>query len=103
MPRTAESRKATRYHLTSPATIRWLGADKNTHEAFGIVRNMSIGGLFVETAAQLRLGANVEVEITPRGVRPNMWGPDLRFEGRVVRIQSQVDTPGFAIVGFMSI
>src|ERR1700680_4422405 len=37
-------RKATRYEFNSTAAIRWLGVDEQIHQAFGIVRDISISG-----------------------------------------------------------
>jgi hypothetical protein len=102
MRRTKEFRRATRYQLTSSATIRWLGADRRIHEAFGTVRDISICGLFVESPVALGLSTNVEVEITPSGLQPNASGPELLVEGRVVRTQKNGNRPGFAVSGFLS-
>ena len=102
-PRSGESRKATRYRLTSAVVIRWLGTDGKIHEAFGAVRDISTCGIFVESTAQLRLTINVELEITPPGLRPNASGPELHLEGKVVRTETHQGKEGFAVAGFLSI
>jgi hypothetical protein len=98
-----ELRKATRYHLTSTAVIRWLGTDQVLHEAEGVVRDISTCGVFIESTAPLLLRANVELEITASNLRPCAAGPSLHFEGRVVRTEKYRKRLGFAVAGFLSV
>lgn len=103
MRRFKESRKATRYRLSSAVVIRWLGTDGKIHETFGAVRDISTCGVFVESAAPLRLTTNIELEITPPSLRPNASGPELHLEGKVVRTETHRGKEGFAVAGFLSI
>lgn len=96
-------RKATRYLFDSAATIRWLGEDEQIHQAFGIVRDISTSGVFVESTAKLSLSVNVELEIAMPSSQPHSSGPDLRFEGNVVRTVSQKEIQGFAVAGSLYI
>ncbi|MDW5265031.1 MULTISPECIES: PilZ domain-containing protein [Acidobacteriaceae] len=98
-----ERRKATRYLFDSAATIRWLGVDGQIHQAFGIVRDISISGVFVESTARLGLNVNIELEIAMPGSQPHSSGPDLKFEGNVVRSVNQEDQQGFAVAGSLYI
>jgi hypothetical protein len=96
-------RKATRYQFNSMATIRWLGVDEQIHQSFGIVRDMSISGVFVESTAPLCLNANVELEMTTPGLLDNSSRPEFQFEGKVVRAVNHNGCQGFAIAGYLSI
>jgi hypothetical protein len=102
-PRSKQSRKATRYPLASSALIRWLGGDGDIHEALGTVRDISTCGVFVESTSAVHLGSNIELEMTPPGLRPNRSGPELHFEGKVVRVESRNGSRGFAVAGFLSV
>ncbi len=99
----SELRKATRYQFDSAAVIRWLGSDEQIHQAFGIVRDISTNGVFIETAAPLCLTANVELEIAPPTLQPYSSSPDLRFEGKIVRAVDHKGRQGFAIAGSLYI
>jgi hypothetical protein len=94
---TLEKRKAKRFEVFSPATIRWLGDDGVIREAVGTVRDISTCGLFVEATVSLRRNNNVELEIVPFGLSP---GTELHFEGKIVRNQHS-PRPGFAVAGFL--
>jgi len=94
-----ELRKATRYQFNSAAVIRWLGADEQIHQAFGIVRNISVSGVYIESTAPISMYANVELEIAAPNLQSISSGPDLNFEGRVVRAVEQGRKKGFAIAG----
>lgn len=96
-------RKATRYLFDSVATIRWLGGDEQIHQAFGIVRDISTSGVFVESTARLGLNVNIELEIAMPSSQPHSSGPDLRFEGNVVRTVNQKERQGFAVAGSLYI
>jgi hypothetical protein len=101
MSTAAELRKVTRYQLTSVAVIRWLGEDEDLREASGVVRDISTCGVYVESTAPLPLSANVELEITPPNLQPYGSGPNLHFEGRVVRTERHSTRMGFAVAGFL--
>lgn len=98
--RFAGKRKARRFLVCSPATIRWLGSDGMIHEASGTVRDISTGGLFVEAAVSLKMTSNVELEITPFGMQSDSPKTELHFEGKIVRIE-RADRCGFAVAGFL--
>jgi hypothetical protein len=92
-------RKATRYQFNATVVIRWLGIDEQIHQAFGIVRDISTSGVFIETTAPLCLNANVELDIAPPSRHGSSSGPELEFEGRVVRAIDHNGQHGFAIAG----
>jgi len=92
-------RKATRYQFNASVLIRWLGVDEEIHQAFGTVRDISISGVFIETTAPLCLNANVELDIAPPSPHYSSSGPELEFEGKVVRTVDHNGRRGFAIAG----
>jgi hypothetical protein len=77
--------------------MRWLGSDGVVHEAFGVVRDISTCGLFVEADLPLRTNSNVELEIAPFGMQPETLKTELHFEGKIVRKERN----GFAVAGFL--
>lgn len=79
------------------ATIRWVGADRIRRQAPGSVCDLSISGVYLETSAELRLTQIVRLEMTP----PDMprYGPEMRFEGRVVRTEKRLGRLGYAVAG----
>jgi len=99
--RIIDQRKARRFQVCSPATVRWLGNDDLVHEVAGMVRDISTCGAFVEAAVSLRINNNVEVEINPFGLRSGSPKTELHFEGKVVRNEQHAPRPGFAIAGFL--
>lgn len=96
-------RKATRYLFDSVAVIRWLGVDEQIHQAFGIVRDISISGVFVESTARLDLNVNIELEIAMPSPHGHSSGPNLKFEGNVVRSVNEKERQGFAVAGSLYI
>lgn len=94
-----ELRKATRYQFNSAAVIRWLGPDNHIHQAFGIVRNISVSGVYVETTATISIHTNVELEIAAPSLQAGSSRPELNFEGRVIRSAQQERRYGVAIAG----
>jgi hypothetical protein len=96
-------RKATRYQFNSAAIIRWLGVDEQLHQAFGVVRDISTSGVFVESMAPLCLNANVELEIAAPSMQHSSSGPELQFEGKVLRAVNHKGQQGFAIAGYLYI
>jgi hypothetical protein len=96
-----EQRKARRFRICSPATIRWLGSDGAVQEAVGTVRDISTCGVFVEASVSLRTSDNVELEIVPFGLRSDNPKTELHFEGKIVRNEQRAPRPGFALAGFL--
>jgi hypothetical protein len=101
--RATELRKATRYELNCAAIIRWLGSDGAIQEAIGTVCDISTCGVFIQNTASLQVSNNVEIEIVAPGLRPNSPGPELRFEGNVVRSEKSEGKEGIAVAGFLSV
>ena len=97
-----ELRKATRYQFNSAAVIRWLGSDKQIHQAFGIVRNISVSGVYVETTATISIHTKVEIEIAAPSLQFGSSRPELNFEGSVIRSGRQESKYGVAIAGSLS-
>jgi|SRR6516165_10670251 len=96
-----EQRRARRFRVCTPATIRWLGSDDAVHEAVGMVRDISTCGVYVDAALSLRINNNVELEIVPFGLGSENPKTELHFEGKVVRSEQQELRPGFAVAGFL--
>jgi hypothetical protein len=99
--RVTERRSAQRYRLEPVATIRWVGTDGIRHKAHGAVCDLSICGIYVESGAALRLSEIVELEMTPSGLEPNTTGPEMRFEGKVVRAEKRLGRRGYAVAGLL--
>jgi PilZ domain len=97
--RVTERRNAQRYQREPVATIRWLGTDGILHEAYGTVRDLSICGVYVKTRAVLRMSDIVELEMTPPDLP--LYGPEMRFEGKVVRADKRLGQRGYAIAGLL--
>lgn len=97
--RVTERRNAQRYQREPVATIRWLGTDGILHEAYGTVRDLSICGVYVKTRAVLRVSDIVELEMTPPDL--TLYGPEMRFEGKVVRTDKRLGQRGYAIAGLL--
>ena len=96
-----EKRRARRFQVYTPATIRWLGRDDVVHEAVVMVRDISTCGVFVEAVLSLKTNNNVELEIVPFGLGSRNPKTELHFEGKVVRSEQQGLRPGFAFAGFL--
>jgi hypothetical protein len=102
MPAPVELRKAARYQFDSPAVIRWLCADEHIHQAFAIVRDIAISGVFFESTALINLNANIELDIAPPSLHPHS-GLEFYFEGRVIRAENRGGRNGFAVAGSLQI
>jgi hypothetical protein len=100
-PRITEQRRARRFQVCTPATIRWPGSGDEVNEAVGIVRDISTCGIYVEAALSLGTNDNVELEIVPFGLRHEHSNTELHFEGKVVRSEPRASRPGFAVAGFL--
>ena len=96
-----ERRRARRFLVCTPATIRWLGRGDVVHETVGMVRDISTGGLFVEAVLSIKRNNNVELEIVPFGLGSENNKTELHFEGKVVRSEQKGLRPGFAVAGFL--
>ena len=94
-----ERRNAQRYQLEPMATIRWVGTDGILHEAYGTVRDLSLCGVYVKTRAALRLSEIVALEMTPPDLPP--YGPEMHFEGKVVRADKRLGQRGYAVAGLL--
>jgi len=98
-----ELRKAKRYRLTFGASIRWLGNDGTLCEAVGTTYDISTCGVFIETVVQLVVDTTVEVDINPPSILLNTRGPELHFEGTVIRAERNSSRDGFAVAGSLSL
>jgi hypothetical protein len=99
--RVTERRNAQRYQLEPVATIRWVGTDGIFHEAHGSVCDLSICGVYVESSVALHLSEIVELEMSPPDLQPNTRGPEMRFEGKVVRAEKRLGRRGYAVAGLL--
>jgi len=103
MPFSTDLRKAKRYQLTFGASIRWLGSNGFLCEAVGATYDISVCGVFIESVAPLQVNTAVEVDINPPSVLLNTPGPELHFEGTVIRTEKHSSREGFAVAGSLSL
>jgi hypothetical protein len=102
-PAAEELRKAARYQFETTTVIRWLGSDQQIRQALGVVRDISITGVFVENPAPIPIHANVELDIALPSSQPSSYRLVLNFEGRVVRADCRDGRKGFAVAGCLHI
>ncbi|MCC7381965.1 MAG: PilZ domain-containing protein [Deltaproteobacteria bacterium] len=82
-----ERRQAPRYSVELKVEFRHLGRPQDTFA--DLTRDISAGGIFVDTTVGLPLGTEVALEITPSGdVTP------IRVRAEVVRVEEQPGQTG---------
>jgi hypothetical protein len=82
-----ERRKSPRLLVELHVEFRHLGRPNETYGE--ISRNLSSGGVFLDTTVALELGTEVDLEIAPGpGVRP------IKLKAEVVRIEEEPVTTG---------
>ena len=89
-----ERRKDVRYLLQFPIIFRWR--HRTVHLGAGFTRNVSLTGLFVNSAAipELKTHLKCQLLLPTAGNNP---GNAIRTTGRVVRISKDGENRGFAI------
>ena len=84
-----ERRKLQRYTFEQVVSIQTEG-----QQVFGISRNISYEGIFIETNTKLNVGDRVIIKITEEGENKRHF-----FFGRVVRITEEKDESGEPVTG----
>ncbi|MCK6544294.1 PilZ domain-containing protein [Myxococcota bacterium] len=83
----AERRKSPRLRVELHVEFRHLGRPNETYA--DICRNLSTGGVFLDTTVGLELGTEVDLEIAPGpGVRP------IKMRAEVVRVEEEPVSTG---------
>jgi len=89
-----ERRKDVRYLLQFPIIFRWR--HRTVHLGAGFTRNVSLTGLFVNSAAIPELKTHLKCQLL-LPTSGNNAGNAIRATGRVVRISTDDENRGFAI------
>ena len=82
-----ERRRAPRLPVELSVAFRDLGRPEESHA--DLVRNISAGGVFIETSVGLPVGTAVAV-----GIQLDPRGRSIELEGEVVRVEWQSGTTG---------
>jgi len=93
--RYARARRYRRFDLQLPVCLSFPSAG-TTDQLTGFTKNVSLGGLLLESVRQLPLRTQVDVTIglvTPWSSRPIQ----LRTEGEIVRVEALDGQHGFAL------
>lgn len=80
-----ERRRAPRFGVEMRVAVRHLGRPDETFEE--TMRNLSLGGVFIDTSVGLRPG-------TPVGLDVQVDGDMLSVEGEVVRVEWEAERAG---------
>lgn len=88
-----DHRKHRRFELIFPVELRLKGG-KATKKIETVSRNVSIGGMLLDSATSLPLFTNVTFTIEMEG--PSHVPIELKGKGKIVRIQGR-DSSGFGI------
>ena len=81
-----DRRKSERHRIGGTAWFRWEGAEGASQEQTGNLRNVSAGGVFVETGGSPPLGAEIDIEFEfdrPQGTPT----ASITAKGRVTRVE----------------
>lgn len=81
-----DRRKSERHRIGGTAWFRWEDAEGASHEQTGNLRNVSAGGVFVETSSlpPLLVGIYIEFELhRPRGTPT----ASITAKGHVIRVE----------------
>ena len=89
-----EKRLNKRYQLNALVIFTWESFDGDVGKSEGCTRDISLGGVFVNTAGRPGVGSLVRMDVTLPPLREKGTGPMLSTKGRVVRAENQ----GFAAV-----
>lgn len=84
---TPERRKAERYAVDLRVEFRHLGRPDDTYA--DLTRDISAGGIFVDTTVGLEIGTEVALEITPGNS-----GTPIQVRAKVVRVEEQQGETG---------
>jgi hypothetical protein len=90
-----KQRKYRRFDLELPVHLRFEAAGK-THELAGLSRNVSIGGLLVESSDQIPLRTRVALKIDIVRLRSGRE-QHLLAEGEIIRVEPLAVGTGFGI------
>lgn len=92
-PQFRKERKYRRYNLRYPVHVQFSAGD-SVLELDAVSKNLSVGGMLLESVASIPQQCPVMLTVTMQG-HPIMRPIHLMAEGKVVRVE-QTD-PGFAI------
>lgn len=82
-----ERRQSPRFEVDLRVEFRHLGRPQDTYG--DIVRDISAGGIFVDTTVGLEIGTELAMEITP-----GVSSPPIHFRAVVVRVEEQAGETG---------
>jgi hypothetical protein len=92
-----DRRQAKRYHVSAPATCRWISSNSQPHESRGLTRDVGICGVYVLSAIHPPSGSQIDLEIRLNNLDNTGPGMRLRGTGTVLRSeQTDENSAGFA-------
>jgi hypothetical protein len=92
-----ERRKTQRFSIEAPAWLQWKGPDGKQRHCYGVTRNLSAEGVFVEAEVTPHLGSNVEAAVDLSRTKVANVNLSLEGKGVVVRLRPSESGPeGFA-------
>ena len=92
-----ERRASRRYPLALPVLFRWT--DCPEHYDVGHCANAGLGGMFVLSANCPPVGTHVDIELNIPAFDLVPRRCQLRYTGRVTRVEGCCQLRGFAVVG----
>jgi PilZ domain len=98
-----QQRTSVRFHIRLPVIFRWNDEQGDGHQDGGFTRDISTGGLFVDSVIAPPLGVTVELEVMLPALEESGHGVRLRSEGRVLRIERKNELSGFAATGYFGL
>ena len=97
-----DRRKTARYQLYLPVLFRWVAVDGTCCVEGGFTRDISLGGLYLVSAAMPPVGSAVQIEVLlPLGRTANTGALRLRAAATVVRSGGSREVRGFAAAGML--
>jgi PilZ domain len=87
-------RRFRRFQLSYPVHVKFATGNA-TQEVDAVSRNVSLGGLFLESTSPIPRGSHVDFTITLGGAIPRLI--ILGGTGEVVRVEQREDADGFGI------
>ena len=96
-PQPIERRTSRRFSLVLPVLFRWT--DTTEHYDVGHCTNAGLGGMFVLSANCPPLGTPLEIEMNIPAFDLVPRQCQLRYTGKVMRVEGCCQLRGFAVVG----
>lgn len=94
-----ERRKSTRFQLRCEVTCTWHDEYGAAHTLTGVAKDISAGGLFINSQGWPWVGTFAAVDIQLPSRSPLAQQLQLHGNGRVVRVVQNGTRSGFAIAG----